>query len=661
MASLLKTTILILCVPLVLFLLLVLGVNLYPWNKAKSYISHWSDNNLGYQILIDGDLDISFYRYLSVYVGPTQVSGKPKRHTLFSEVSWDSVQLKLDPLSLIFGKININEFQWLRPNVGLSSHASSKGDNSETKMNQDAESGLNILNRLSLNDGLITKGNLTWDREDKRWDLRDIDITLSDLQANQGELDFKASLADQPLSIKANWDAENDQTFEGQMTWNEAQLTAHSNAPLTMDRLALNGQLDLPPLQALLAPLVGPTSVEVPPLSSSWSLAVNPAQKLDLNFSELKAGETKGSLSITLSKLNFSNQQKPPKVDVDADFSVVDLRWLLSNKLDKSSSSGPSSGTAQEKPTEEGTQKVNETIALLQRLLKDLPMHLDLKLSSNKTMLGFETLGGLKARAKLANKFSQLEADLKEPKLDFSIKHTYASTHTAFSGKLQKFQIGPVVDYALKDVEAGPEKLTEDVLSGSLLASWDLATHGLAVDALVGALSGEVQGFMTDGKLNGTLVELVGFDLAESILAYFSNNPSTPLRCLAADFKIDDGVIDGDKLLVETRDSRLRGEGSLDLSQKTIDYTLTVQPKDPSPASFETPIQIDGTLEDLKIDLKEKVLIEKIISIPIQPITALADVITDDDHVRNRCQAFIAKTEGDLEVATSQSDKELPK
>jgi uncharacterized protein involved in outer membrane biogenesis len=105
---------------------------------------------------------------------------------------------------------------------------------------------------------------------------------------------------------------------------------------------------------------------------------------------------------------------------------------------------------------------------------------------------------------------------------------------------------------------------------------------------------------MAGGQLHGLLIELVGLDVAESIAAAFSGKEArVPIRCLLADFMVSDGKMQTQMLVFDTTDTKILGEGFIDLGEELVHLKLVPEAKDFSIFSAEAPMYLKGPLSKI--------------------------------------------------------------
>lgn len=110
--------------------------------------------------------------------------------------------------------------------------------------------------------------------------------------------------------------------------------------------------------------------------------------------------------------------------------------------------------------------------------------------------------------------------------------------------------------------------------------------------------NGRLQLTADGGSLAKTLTELGDADLLDLMLPNATDQKRTPLRCAAADFLIESGVLRTKTLIIDTASVKFVGDGSVDLASGSVDMLVVPHGKDFSLLSAQSPLRISGTLED---------------------------------------------------------------
>jgi uncharacterized protein involved in outer membrane biogenesis len=143
-------------------------------------------------------------------------------------------------------------------------------------------------------------------------------------------------------------------------------------------------------------------------------------------------------------------------------------------------------------------------------------------------------------------------------------------------------------------------KTMHDAL-GTLYGRADLAGEGYSVAELLGTSDGKMSLAVDGGRISALLVELIGLDVAESVMLLGRKHDQVLLRCAVSGFEVKDGLAKADSFVVDTDDTIIKVDGALNLAQETMDIEARPYPKDPSPLALRTPLDMKGPLRHPKV------------------------------------------------------------
>ena len=131
---------------------------------------------------------------------------------------------------------------------------------------------------------------------------------------------------------------------------------------------------------------------------------------------------------------------------------------------------------------------------------------------------------------------------------------------------------------------------------GELHGDFDLKGTGNSVARMLGTANGRVGLVVDGGEVSQLMMEQAGLHLWEMLALGVTGDKQVKLRCAVADFTLKNGTANVDALVLDTAVTTLRGTGSIDLTQETLDLTLNQKTKTTSPLALRSPIHIRGSL-----------------------------------------------------------------
>ena len=143
-----------------------------------------------------------------------------------------------------------------------------------------------------------------------------------------------------------------------------------------------------------------------------------------------------------------------------------------------------------------------------------------------------------------------------------------------------------------------PENKTMQDAMGTLYGRAELVGHGASVAKLLGTSDGKASMAVDGGRVSALLVELLGLDVAESVMLLGRRHQQVELRCAVSGFEVKQGSFRAEEFVVDTSDTIVKVEGAINLAQDRLDLETKPYPKDPSPLALRTPLNIKGPFKD---------------------------------------------------------------
>lgn len=164
---------------------------------------------------------------------------------------------------------------------------------------------------------------------------------------------------------------------------------------------------------------------------------------------------------------------------------------------------------------------------------------------------------------------------------------------TQYDVKLNRFRLERFLDSAgLKDTGSGR-------IDGRIR----LTGYGDTVQKSLGSANGDIRLHMNGGTLSNLAMELVGLDVAEAARFWAGGDRTIPLRCFAADFNVESGMMTPRLFVLDTSDTTVTAEGRISLTEELLGLKIKAHPKDPSLLSARTPINITGAFSRPSVSL----------------------------------------------------------
>ncbi len=181
---------------------------------------------------------------------------------------------------------------------------------------------------------------------------------------------------------------------------------------------------------------------------------------------------------------------------------------------------------------------------------------------------------------------------------------------------------------------------------GKVSGQLDLKGRGNSVAQMLGAASGNFAVLMGSGEISNILLEYMGLDGGEVIKFFLRGDRNVGLRCAAAAFDVNQGLMTSRVMVLDTTDTLITGRGQVSLASETLDIVLAPAPKDWSILSLRSPLRIGGTFASPSAGPDKAALAGRagiaIALAAINPLLALAATIETGPGQDADCSAALA-------------------
>ena len=156
----------------------------------------------------------------------------------------------------------------------------------------------------------------------------------------------------------------------------------------------------------------------------------------------------------------------------------------------------------------------------------------------------------------------------------------------------------------LKLARMFPVAKSMDEALGTMYGRADLKGRGASVGDLLATSNGNIVLAANGGRVSDLLVQLLEIDLAKAAMLMGSRKQQVDLRCAVGQFTVKDGVASPESFVVDTTETVVKVEGTVDLANERFDMETRAKGKTPSPFVLRTPIVMKGPLRSPSIGPK---------------------------------------------------------
>lgn len=188
-----------------------------------------------------------------------------------------------------------------------------------------------------------------------------------------------------------------------------------------------------------------------------------------------------------------------------------------------------------------------------------------------------------------------------------------------------------------------------------------LEGKGASLHEILSTSNGTVGVGMDGGKISHLLLELAGLDVFQSVGVFVSGDKPVPVNCILGHFDVKDGVLHSKAIVIDSDDTNIQGEGTIDLETEAMDLRFVPQPKDTSLVSLRSPITVKGTLKSPSPGIEAGALMARggaaaALSLVLTPVAGILAFIDPGQGKDSNCKALIAKAKAET---TGKGEKGL--
>lgn len=143
---------------------------------------------------------------------------------------------------------------------------------------------------------------------------------------------------------------------------------------------------------------------------------------------------------------------------------------------------------------------------------------------------------------------------------------------------------------------------------GELNGDASLTATGNSVASLLATSNGELRTVINQGSVSKLLLEEMGLNIGNVVLAKLFGDKQVKLNCMLTDFTVSDGLMHTRQFIVDTEDATIHVDGTVSLAQEKLDLTLKPDSKGLRVFSLRAPIYVRGTFKQPAVSVDKGVL-----------------------------------------------------
>lgn len=178
-------------------------------------------------------------------------------------------------------------------------------------------------------------------------------------------------------------------------------------------------------------------------------------------------------------------------------------------------------------------------------------------------------------------------------------------------------------------------------ITGILNGQTKLSGKGQSTAELASSLNGDISTHVQNGSISHLIVEVLGLDVAQGLGLLIKGDQNLPMQCAVIDLKSRQGIITPNVALIDTPVTVVLADGKISMAKEALDLRLVAKPKNVSPLTVRSPINITGTFANPKVRPEAAPIAARVLgSIAlafINPLAAILPFIDPGSDTKSSC------------------------
>lgn len=197
---------------------------------------------------------------------------------------------------------------------------------------------------------------------------------------------------------------------------------------------------------------------------------------------------------------------------------------------------------------------------------------------------------------------------------------------------------------------------------GAIGGRIELHGEGDSLHRILATSNGTVGLIAQGGQISELMVQLMGLRLPKALGLLLSGDKPVGIRCMAADFSIEHGLMEAKAFVVDTEPSIITGDGTVDLATEVMKIRLHPKPKSVGIGSLRVPFNLAGTFAEPAIGPDAGALALRggaaaVLGILLTPLGALLGTIDTGGGKDADCNALVAAVQEDAKKVPPKAAK----
>lgn len=183
---------------------------------------------------------------------------------------------------------------------------------------------------------------------------------------------------------------------------------------------------------------------------------------------------------------------------------------------------------------------------------------------------------------------------------------------------------------------------------GQMNGDASFTAKGNSVAALLATSNGHLRLLLNQGLISRSLMELLGLNVGNYIVAKLFGDDEVKINCAVADIQLRNGLATPRLFVIDTENAIINITGNINLATERLDLSIDPESKGLRILTLRSPLYVKGTFKQPDAGVKAGPLLARgavaaVLGVALTPAAALLALISPSEAEENQCTPFLKK------------------
>lgn len=183
---------------------------------------------------------------------------------------------------------------------------------------------------------------------------------------------------------------------------------------------------------------------------------------------------------------------------------------------------------------------------------------------------------------------------------------------------------------------------------GQMNGDASFTARGNSVAALLATSNGNLRLLLNQGLISRSLMELLGLNVGNYLVAKLFGDDEVKINCAAADIQLRNGLAIPRLFVLDTESAIINITGNINFATERLDLSIDPESKGLRILTLRSPLYVKGTFKQPDAGVKAGPLIARgavaaVLGVALTPAAALLALVSPSEGAENQCTPLLQK------------------